>query len=148
MHAKRILMLLGCLALFSSAGASRAEPEPQDTHSPALSASERMRMRGDLERFSQQHPYRNHIEMRRQLLRERAKRRFLEADLDDNGFLNRQEFARHNPNAARQFDLIDRNRDGELSEMEVAQALRRHMRRQALRDHSSEHAPAAPYAPR
>lgn len=134
----RILSMLTCLALLSWAAASRAEPATEDAHAPAFSPSERMRMHGDLERFSQQHPYRDQIEMRRQQLRERTKRRFDAADLDRNGFLDRQEFARRNPNAARQFDLIDQNRDGELSQTEVSQALRRHMRHQGLHGRSIE----------
>lgn len=123
-------MTLSCTALFAVAGLGSAEPRPADAHTPDLSHSERMRMRGDVERFSQEHPDRARIELRRQMLRERAKRRFHDADQDGNGRLNRHELARRNPNAARHFDQIDRDRDGELSELEFAQALRRRMRMQ------------------
>lgn len=138
MHAKRIFIALGCVALFGTAGLALAEPRPRDTHAPGLSPSERMRMRGDLERFSQQHPQRARIEMRRQMLRERARRRFHDADHDGNGYLNRQELSRINPNAARHFDQIDRDQDGEVSEHEVGQVLRRRMQGQYPRDESFE----------
>lgn len=130
MHAKRIVMTLSWAALFALAGPISAETRPADVHTPDLSHSERMRMRGDVERFSQEHPDRARIDKRRQMLRERAKRRFHEADHDGNGRLNRHELARQNPNAARHFEQIDRDRDGEISEFEFAQALRRRMRMQ------------------
>lgn len=138
MHAKRIFIALGCVALFGTASLGLADTQTRDMHIPSLSPSERMRMRGDLERFSQQHPHRARIEMRRQMLRERARRRFHDADLDGNGLLNRQELSQLNPNAARHFDQIDHDHDGELSEQEVGQAIRWRMKRQSPRGESFE----------
>lgn len=138
MHAKRIVMVLGCVTLLGSANVLYAQPRSRDVHAQGLSHSERMRMRGDLERFSREQPYRDKIEMRRQMLRERARQRFQHADRDGNGFLNRQELRHLNPNAARHFDQIDRDHDGELSEQEVGQAMRRRMRRQSAHDLPSE----------
>lgn len=131
-------MVLGCAALVGWAGVLLAEPRPRGAHAHSLSHSERMRMRGDLERFSQEQPYREKIEMRRQMLRERGRQRFHDADRDGNGLLNRQELRHLNPNAAHHFDQIDRDRDGELSEQEVDQAMRRRMQRQDPHALSSE----------
>jgi len=131
-------MVLSCATLFGWAGGVLAEPRQRDAHAQGLSPSERMRMRGDLERFSREQPYRDKIEMRRQMLRERGKQRFHDADRDGNGLLNRQELRQLNPNAARHFDQIDRDHDGELSEQEVGQAMRRRMRRQDPHGLSSE----------
>ena len=137
MHAKRIAILLSCVTLLGSASVLYAQPR-QHGHSQALTPSERMRMRGDLERFSREQPYRNKIEMRRQMLRERARMRFQHADRDGNGVLNREEVNQLNPNAAQQFDRIDLDRDGELTEQEVGQAMRQRMRRQNMQDSPSE----------
>ena len=92
-----------------------------------LRVDDRERLRGDLEQFSQQQPERAEIDKRRQYFRERAKERFRHADTNGNGLLNREELSRLNPNAARNFDEIDQDRDGELSEQEVAQILRARM---------------------
>ena len=138
MHAKRIAILLSCVTLLGSANVLYAQPRQRDGHSQGLSPSERMRMRGDLERFSREQPYRNKIEMRRQMLRERARMRFQHADRDGNGVLNREEVNQLNPNAAQQFDRIDLDRDGELSEQEVGQAMRQRMLRQNMQDSPSE----------
>lgn len=130
MHAKQIVMVLSCATLFGWASVVLAESRQRDGQAQGLTHSERMRMRSDLERFSREQPYHDKIEMRRQMLRERATRRFHDADKDGNGFLNRQELSRRNPNAARHFDQIDRDHDGELSEQEVGQAMRWRRQRQ------------------
>lgn len=132
MQASRIFMIVGCAMLIATPSLGMAESGPQNTR-PVLSPGERMRMRGDLERFSEQQPHRAKIEMRRQMLRERARQRFRQADGDGNGFLNRQEFSERFPNAARHFEQIDRDRDGELSEQEMGQAIRWRMQRQGYR---------------
>lgn len=134
MHAKRIAIVLSCVTLLGSASVLYAQPRQRDGHTQALSHSERMRMRGDLERFSREQPYRDKIEMRRHMLRERARLRFQHADRDGNGALNREEVNHLNPNAAQHFERIDLDRDGELSEKEVGQAMRQRMRRQNSRD--------------
>ena len=131
-------MVLGCATLLGWADLTPAEPRARGDHVHGLSTSERMRMRSDLERFSQEQPYREKIEMRRQRLRERSRQRFHDADRDGNGLLNRQELRHLNPNAAQHFDEIDRDRDGELSEQEVGQALRRRMRLQDPQSLSSD----------
>ena len=95
-----------------------------------LRADDRERLRGDLEQFSQQQPERAEIDRRRQYFRERAKERFRNADTNGNGLLNREELSRLNSNAAANFDEIDQDRDGELSEQEVAQILRNRLRPQ------------------
>ena len=74
MHAKRIVIVLSCATLFGWASVVLAEPRQRDGQAQGLTHSERMRMRGDLERFSREHPYHDKIEMRRQMLRERATR--------------------------------------------------------------------------
>ncbi len=65
------------------------------------------------------------FEARRQAIRERARARFAEADLNGDGLLNRDEMARLRPFLARHFDRIDTNHDGQVSEQELADALRR-----------------------
>lgn len=126
--------MLSCVTLLGSVSVLYAQPRQRDVHTQGLSHSERMRMRGDLERFSREQPYRDKIEMRRQMLRERARQRFQHADRDGNGFLNREEVNHFNPKAAKHFDRIDLDRDGELSEQEIGQAMRHRMRRQRLHD--------------
>ena len=142
MHAKRIAIVLSCVTLLGSASVLYAQPRQRDGHTQGLSPSERMRMRVDLERFSREQPYRGKIEMRRQMLRERARQRFHHADRDGDGFLNREEVGHLNPNAAQHFDRIDLDRNGELSEQEVGQAMRQRMRRQDAQDPSEWDEPA------
>lgn len=116
-------------------GPASADPARHDFDRPghashSLSENERERMRSDLERFSHQLPGRAQIDKRRQLLRDRARQRFQDADTDHNGRLNRDELARLNPHAVRFFDRVDRDGDGELNLQEVAQALRARIRQQ------------------
>lgn len=138
MHARRIAIVLSCVTLLGSVSVLYAQPRQRDVHAQGLSHSERMRMRGDLERFSREQPYRDKVEMRRRMLRERARLRFQHADQDGNGFLNREEASHFNPNAAQHFDRIDLDHNGELSEQEVGQAMRHRMRRQRARDFPPE----------
>ena len=130
--------MLSCMTLLGSVSVLNAEPRQRDGHTQSLTPGERMRLRGDLEQFSREQPYRDKIEMRRRMLRERARLRFQHADHDGNGFLNREEASYFNRNAAKHFDRIDLDRDGELSEQEVGQALRHRMRRQRARDFPPE----------
>lgn len=94
-------------------------------------------MRSDLERFSREQLRRNDFEKRRKLLRERARQRFRDADTNRDGTLNREELARLNPGAAKNFDQFDHDGDGELSEQEVARALRKHVK-QREKSHPKE----------
>ncbi len=121
------LLAFGCAGQVS---AQSSEVYPQEYR---LSDSERERMHGDLERFSQQQPQYEEIKKHRKELRERARQRFRAADTDGNGFLSREEFARMRPNAADHFDEIDQDHDGELSEQEVARFFRQRMRQQHQR---------------
>lgn len=74
------------------------------------------------------------FEARRQAIRERARARFAAADRNGDGLLSRDEMARLRPMLARHFDRIDANHDGQVSEQELADALRRlqEMRRENL----------------
>lgn len=94
-------------------------------------------MRSDLERFSREQLRRSDFEKRRKLLRERARQRFRDADTNRDGTLNREELARLNPGAANNFDQFDHDGDGELSEQEVARALRKHVK-QREKSHPKE----------
>lgn len=80
------------------------------------------------------------FEARREAIRERARARFAETDRNGDGLLNRDELARLRPMLARHFERIDTNQDGQVSEQELADALRRlqemrreHFNRPALR---------------
>lgn len=137
MSVKQTLAGLMCVISFGWAGKSPAEPQDSHAYEHSLSSSEHKRMRGDLERFSREQPRRGDFEKRRQIFRERARQRFQEADTDGNGLLNREELTRLSPNAAKNFDQIDRNVDGELSEQEVAQILRQ--RRRQHNQRASQH---------
>ncbi len=65
------------------------------------------------------------FEARREAIRARARARFAEADLNGDGVLNREEMARLRPFLVRHFDRIDTNHDGQVSEQELTDALRR-----------------------
>lgn len=130
---KQTLVRLMCLLALGWAGQAPAAPEGGGAYERRLSNSERKRMRGDLERFSREQPRRGDFEERRRVFRERVKQRFDDADTNGNGLLNREELAGLNPNAAKNFDQFDHNADGELSEQEVAQALRQRMRQHSQR---------------
>lgn len=125
---QQALAKLACLLVLSWVGQAPARAEDYSAHTPNLSNSEHKRMRSDLERFSREQPRRGDFEKRRQFFRERARQRFHDADTDGNSLLNREEWTRLHPAAARNFDEIDQNGDGELSEQEVAQVLRKRIR--------------------
>ena len=143
MRLKQTLFYLTFVLAFGWASHAPADPDMTGPNAPhpsrheskrlrggapeRLPGDERERLRGDLEQFSQQQPQRAEIDKRRQYFRARAKERFRHADTNGNGLLNREELSRLNPNAARNFDEIDQDRDGELSEQEVAQILRKRM---------------------
>lgn len=104
-----------------------AEPFPSRAHEPGLPPRERETLRDDLDQYSNEIYGREQLERRRQFLRERARKRFNEADRSGNGLLDREEFERQYPNAAQHFDWIDANGDGEISPVELARALRARM---------------------
>lgn len=129
---RTLARLLLCLTAWAGlAQAESAMERPQESH---LSDLERERLRGDLDQYSNELYGRDRLEKRRQFLRERAKQRFNEADRSGNGRLDREEFRRQYPNATRYFDRIDSDGDGEVSQAEVANALRTRLelRRQYL----------------
>lgn len=129
---RTLARLLLCLTAWAGlAQADSATERPQESQ---LSDLERERLRGDLDQYSNELYGRDRLEKRRQFLRERAKQRFNEADRSGNGRLDREEFRRQYPNAARHFDRIDSDGDGEVSQAEVANALRTRLelRRQYL----------------
>lgn len=125
------LILLGAVAWAVHAQAGSAATKPD---APLLSDGERERLRGDLDQYSNELYGRESLEKRRRFLRDRARQRFNEADQSGNGRLDREEFSRQYPNAARHFDRIDSDGDGELNQDEIAKALRARMelRRQHL----------------
>lgn len=133
MRLEQVIVQFACLLALGWAG--QAAAEPQDAHAPErrLSSSEHQRMRSDLERFSREQPRRGDFEKRRKLLRERARQRFHDADTNGDGELNREELARLNPGAAKNFDQLDHNADGGLSQREVVQAMRKHARQRDKR---------------
>ena len=128
MSLQQALSRLACVFVLSWAGQASAEPPDMHKDEHGLSSSEHQRMRSDLERFSREQLRRGDFEKRRNFLRERARQRFHDADTNGDGGLNREELARLNPGAARNFDQFDYNGDDELSEQEVAQALRKHLK--------------------
>lgn len=99
-------------------------------------------LRRDLDAGMQRPGGNGDFEARRQAIRERARARFAEADRNGDGLLSREEVARLRPMLARHFDRIDANRDGQASEQELADALRRlhEMRREQF----NRPAPRAP----
>jgi hypothetical protein len=70
------------------------------------------------------------MQARRKAMRERAHARFAEADADGSGALSSEEMQRLNPDWAQHFSLIDDDRNGQVTELELAQAWKR---RQAMR---------------
>lgn len=79
---------------------------------------------------------------RRQAIRERARVRFVAADRDGDGHLSRDEAAQLRPFLAHHFDRIDTNRDGRLSEQELADARSRmHRMRHENFNRHDKHAP-------
>lgn len=128
MSPQQVLSGLACVFVLSWAGQASAEPPDKHVDEHGLSRSEHQRMRSDLERFSREQLRRSDFEKRRKLLRERARQRFHDADTNGDGGLSREELARLNPGAARNFDQFDHDGDNELSEQEVAQALRKSLK--------------------
>jgi hypothetical protein len=98
------------------AGMARAEP-------PGETAPDWGQLRRDVDAGARRPE--GDFEARREAIRERARARFAEADRNGDGQLNRDETARLRPMLARHFDRIDANHDGQASEQELADALRR-----------------------
>lgn len=103
---------------------AQADYTSVQTSNAQLSNSEREELRGDLSQYSNELYGRENLERRRQFLRDRAIQRFRDADRSGNGSLDREELGRHYPNAARHFDKIDTDKDGEVTQAEMAKALR------------------------
>ncbi|NWG39570.1 MAG: hypothetical protein HXY27_06365 [Hydrogenophilaceae bacterium] len=115
-------MLLSCLIAWASL--AHANFTLAQAPNARLSNSEREDLRGDLDQYSNELYGRENLEKRRQFLRDRAIQRFRDADRSGNGSLDREELRRHYPNAARHFDRIDTDKDGEVTQAEMAKALR------------------------
>lgn len=79
-------------------------------------------LRNDVDQSAQRNRNSGDIESRRQAIRERARAQFLKADSDRNGKLNRNELAKLRPGLEKKFDLIDSNRDGQVTETEITEA--------------------------
>ena len=107
------LLLTALLASSAVLAAPPPDPEP-DWDS----------LRRDVDAQSRRPQGNGDFEARRQLLRERARARFAEADRNRDGYWSREEMARLRPGMARHFDRIDRNGDGLASEGELIAALR------------------------
>jgi Ca2+-binding EF-hand superfamily protein len=119
---KLIAILMLCATALSLQ--AQADTMVARANEPLLTEDEREQLRGDLDQYSSELHEREKLEKHRQLLRDRAKQRFKEADKSGNGRLDRQEFSREYPNAARYFNWIDSDGDGEVSQIEIAKALR------------------------
>lgn len=118
--------LIAILMLCATALSLQAQADTMvaRANEPLLTEDEREQLRGDLDQYSSELHDREKLEKHRQLLRDRAKQRFKEADKSGNGRLDRQEFSLEYPNAARYFNWIDSDGDGEVSQIEIAKALR------------------------
>lgn len=119
---KLIAILMLCATALSLQ--AQADTMVARANEPLLTEDEREQLRGDLDQYSSELHDREKLEKHRQLLRDRAKQRFKEADKSGNGRLDRQEFSLEYPNAARYFNWIDSDGDGEVSQIEIAKALR------------------------
>lgn len=91
----------------------------------------------------------NRIEERRRAMQESLEARFLDADNDGDGMINRQEATEKLPQIARHFNQVDINQDGVISldELEEAQAKileRRKAAEDAIEAEKLQSAQAAP----
>lgn len=118
--------LLLCLAVLGTPLAHAAPPGSSDPDWGGV--------RRDVDAESRRPGSNGEFEARRQAIRERARARYNEADVNRDGQLSREEMARLRPGMARHFDRIDANGDGLASEREIVDALRQrqHMRREGL----------------
>lgn len=123
MRTALVCLLIGMGGL----GAGMACAEPPDDAAPDWG-----RLRRDVDAGARRPG--GDFEARRQAIRERARARFAAADRNGDGLLSRDEMAGLRPMLARHFDRIDANHDGQASEQELADALRRlqDMRRENL----------------
>ncbi|MBT9569202.1 MAG: hypothetical protein IV085_13000 [Thiobacillus sp.] len=114
------------MALFGAASVQAAPPGSGDPDWRGL--------RRDVDAGTQRPGGNGEFEARRQVIRERARARYNEADGNGDGQLSREEMARLRPGMAKHFDRIDANGDGLASEQEIIDTLRqRHqMRREGL----------------
>ncbi len=90
------------------------------------------RLRHDVTESTRRSETNGNFAARRQAIRDRARNRYLEADKDRNGSLNRNELSRQFPRLANHFDFIDSNHDGQVTEQEIAEALRKRMQQRRL----------------
>ncbi len=114
MRTARVWLLIGMAGF--GAGMACAEP-------PGDAAPDWGQLRRDVDAGARRPD--GDFEARRQAIRERARARFAEADRNGDGLLSRDEMAGLRPMLARHFDRIDTNHDGQASEQELADALRR-----------------------
>lgn len=84
-------------------------------------------LRRDLDESARKPGPGGEFEARRQAIRERASVKFREADTDGSGALNQSELSRLRPGLAQHFDFIDSNRDGQVTEREIAEAWKKRM---------------------
>lgn len=126
-----VCLLVGTAGL--AAGMVRAEP-------PADGAPDWGQLRRDVDAGARRPD--GDFETRRQAIRERARARFAEADRNGDGLLSRDAVGQLRPLFARHFDRIDANQDGQASEQELADALRR--LQQMRRENSNRPASRAP----
>lgn len=115
-----------CMALIGASLAQAAPPDPD--------AQDWGRLRRDVDAEARRPGGNAEFAARRQAIRERARARYNEADVNGDGRLSREEMARLRPALARHFDQIDTNGDGLASEQEIIDALRRlqQMRREGF----------------
>ena len=97
----------------------------QQTLEINFSPERREKLRKALEEYARNvDPSHEKIEERRRLMRESIETRFFEADLNNDGTLDRQEVTFKLPQIARHFNSVDVNQDGliSLAELEDAQS--------------------------
>lgn len=98
------------------------------------------RLRSDLNANAQAYPNSEELEQRRQQMLERMQQRFMEADEEGKGGLNRQQLSQSFPRAAEHFDQIDANHDGMVTLEEMLEA-RERMQRQIQVQREAQPAP-------
>lgn len=110
-------------------GATLSQAAPPDAPEPDWG-----RLRRDVDAAARRPAGNGAFEARRQAIRERARARYNEMDMNRDGRLSREEMARLHPALAKHFDQIDANGDGLASEQEIIDALRRRqqMRREGF----------------
>jgi len=113
-----------------AAGADEQEASSPPTLDSEVSYEDRVLLRRDLDTYSRSDPSNAQIVERRRLMRRQLQDNFLEADMDNDGTLSREEATDILPQIARHFSEIDLNGDDVISMAELEQAQVRAIERQ------------------